>query len=941
MLVSLFISTVLICQIPEWEIEIGYPPMSSALLAENSLGSMDIFISLGDHGLGGWTGSGQVLEGFPVSTMEGVSKRPAAFYSPTVGHVIIYADNNGYVHMINHSGNDVPGWPLFIGPGIITGISAVDLDNNGDHEVSFGTADSRIHLIDLSGNPVSGWPVELPAKLQWQPSQLSLGGSSGYGLVCALVTTKIYVLSRDGSVLPGWPINTGYSSGSIPVTADIDADGLGDVIFATYNKRLYVVSMSGGGIDGWPFFLDDRCTRGPIAVGRLDPDLSELQIAISCIDSTVTLINGNGSLASIWRWPNHTDGRPTSPIIARTRGGLGVIVGTDNGSIFAWNAEGKDIQGFPIGFGQPVSKSPAAGDIDGDGNLELVVIGRSGRLASFTVSGIGTSPGPWPQMLCDEGNSGSYGISFLPVARTDEISGEFSGGITLPYQVSGTNITGISLAYSLNSGYSWQETNSFRDNGTSILWFSDEDLPGQDIHECVLKITPYCPDGPGVSGISKIFHVDNNTPPTLYLSTSEEESDRRYRLQYAVEDPEGDIIQLQAQYSIDGQQTWINAHLDGSTFEIAPWFYGEPVSWNAGKDLGHTDIENISLRVRAADSDPGSWSIIGNLHFDADRLPSAQIIAPIEEVSGRIELGVRLADPEGNPLEVQYEYSTDAGRNWRTATVIESSVPSVGSCQYRIIWESDVDIPGFDGNQVRFRAVPEDLDRGIAVPSSPFQVDNNRSPSVIITSPGSWKAFKALVPVSFQISDHEGDDISIELEYRFHGAVSWTSAEGLDSGVFSPPSYNSTINWNSTEDLPGLERTELEIRIAAIDGDTVFSSVVGPISIDNTRTAAVMQAAISSVSQETGSVTVSYELSDPEERSLDLRVTFSTDEGSSWNDAAVSGDLFGRYSSNYEGQFQWHYEMDLSGRSGTVLLKITPISDSVPGNPRILEMALR
>ncbi len=927
---------------PEWETDIGYPPISSPLLAENSAGSMDIFIALGDHGLGGWTGRGQMLDGFPVPCDRGISKTPAAFYSPITGNVVVYSDNAGYVHMIDHSGIEQPGWPVFAGPGIITGISVVDLDDDSFPEITFGSADSRIHLLDIHGSPLPGWPVELPAKLHWQPSQVSLGGNSGYGLVCALVTTRIYVLSMEGSILPGWPINTGYTSGSIPVTADIDADGLADIIFATYNNRLYVVSSSGSRIEGWPFFLDDRSTRGTVAIGHLDPDITGLQLAISCTDSSVNLINGSGRIAGKWRWPNVTRGLPTSPIITRTSDGLGVIVGSDIGYIYAWNANGSSIDGFPFDFGQPISRTPAAGDIDGDGHQELVVLGRSGRLAAYTLSSISATTGSWPQMLCDESNSGSYGISYLPVARAGNVTSEASGGVILSYELSGRNVTGISLAYSTNAGYSWIETNSFRDNGSNIIWFSDEDLPGQDLEQCALKVTPYCPDGPGVSGLSNVFHVDNNIPPTLYLFTSEEESEGWYLLQYAVEDPESDIIQLQAQYSIDSQETWYNAHLTGSTFEIPSWFYGEPFKWNAKNDFGSTDTEHLALRVRAADEDPGPWSVLGNLHLDSDRPLCGQIIVPDVEVSGRITLGVRLTDPEENPLDVKYEYSTDAGRNWNTATVLESSIPTAYTYQYEIIWESEVDIPEFDGYQIKFRAVPSDLDAGIAVPSSPFHVDNNRLPSITVTSPGNWEHFDGSVPISFRITDPEEDEISLVLQYKLEGSSIWIPAVGLNANeVYLPSSYVSAATWNSSEDLPGIEPMELRIRLGAIDADTVFSEAAGPLSIDNSRLPSVMQAAVSDVSLEHSTITISYELIDPRERTIDLHVTFSMDNSDTWHDATVTGDIFGMYSGSYEGELIWHFDTDLDERPNQVLLKITPVSGSILGKPKTLEIALR
>lgn len=942
MSISILISVALLLQMPEWETDIGCLPMTGPLLAENSAGSMDIFIAMGDHGLGGWTGRGQILDGFPVSCDLGVSKNPAAFYSPVTGNVIVYADNAGSVHMVDHSGVEQPGWPVFAGPGIITGISVVDLDDDSYPEIAFGSADSRVHLLDIHGIPLPGWPVELPAKLYWQPSQLSLGGNSGYGLVCALVMTRIYVLSLEGSILPGWPINTGYTSASIPVTADIDADGLADVVFATYNNRLYVVSSSGSRIDGWPFFLDDRSTRGAVAIGHLDPDITGLQLAVSCVDSSVTLINGRGRIAGRWRWPNVTSGLPTAPIITRTSDGLGVIVGSDIGYVYAWNADGNNIDGFPLDFGQPISKTPAAGDIDGDGNQELVVLGRSGRLAAFTLSSISATTGAWPQMMCDESNSGSYGISYLPVVRAGTITFEASGGVILPYEVSGRNVTGISLEYSTNAGYSWHETNSFRDNGSSIIWFSDEDLPRQDIEQCALKVTPYCPDGPGVSGLSNIFHVDNNIPPTLYLFTSEEESDGWYILQYAVEDPESDVIQLQAQYSIDCQETWNNAHLTGSIYEIPSWFYGEPFKWNALNDIGSMDIENLALRVRAADADPGPWSVLDNIHLDSDMLQCGQIIAPDVEVSGRITLGVWLTDPEENPLDIQYEYSTDEGMNWNTATVLESSIPTACTYQYEIIWESEVDIPGFDCYQVKFRAVPSDPDAGIAVPSSPFHVDNNRLPSITVTSPGNWEHFDGSVPISFRISDTEDDEISLALQYKLEGSSIWIPAAGLDANeVYLPSSYTSTVTWNSSEDLPGIEPMELKIRLGAVDADTVFSEAAGPLSINNSRLPWVMQAAVSDISLQNSTVTVSYELSDPRNRTIDLQVTFSMNSGETWQEATVTGDIFSRSRGNYEGELIWHFDTNPNDRSYQVLLKITPVSGSTLGKPKILEITLR
>jgi hypothetical protein len=822
-------------QIPVWETDMGYIPLNGVLLAGNSEGTMDLFVPMGDHGLGGWTGTGAVLPGFPVSTEEGVTERPASFSTPGHEHTLVYADDEGWVHRIDHDGTPVGNWPVQIGPNIVTGISVVDLDADGNPDLAFGTADGRVHLLDASGMELPGWPIQLPSQIQWQPSQLSLGGGSGHGLVCALVSTSVYVLDSDGSVLPGWPVNTGYSAGSLPITADIDSDGLGDVLFATYNEKVYAVSMSGSSVPGWPVLLEDRAVGGAMAIGRLDPALPWLQVAVSMMDSTVTLINGDGSTAGASLWPNATDGRPTVPIIARTARGMAVIVGTDDGSVYAWNGGGEPFDGYPFDFGQMISRPPAAGDIDGDGNLELVVLGRSGKLGVYTISSSGLNPGPWPQTLFDEGNSGSYGTSFLPMLETGELTGEFSGDFTIPYQINEGDYTGISLAYSINAGFTWQESYSFTDNGSELFWQSRRDLPGLDVYECALKLTPLCSDGSGVSGISNIFHIDNNEPPEIYLASPSERAPGEFTLAYAVNDPEGDPIQLQSQYSLDNGVTWNTAHLSGSTYEITRWYYGEPVTWFVSNDMGSADagLAGVSFRVRGADSDPGPWCVLDDFESSDSRLPCGQVITPDTEVSGRVSLGLRLSEPDWDPMDIVYEVSTDGGETWEHALISEATLPYQGSNFYRIFWESDADLPGFEGNRVRFRALLSENSEAVLIPSAEFHLDNNAAPTIQAVSPEHGRTYSGHVPVSIQLTDPEGGSIHVGLEYRLDDTEIWLTASGFPSMNCGPESYNSSDYWDSTEDLPHADEQEVDLRLTAFDGDVVYSNVISGVTINN------------------------------------------------------------------------------------------------------------
>ena len=821
-------------QIPEWETDTWNVPLAGLLLAENGSIGMDIFVPLGDHGLGGWSGTGEVLPGFPISASEGVSERPGAVESPQDGNTIVYADNEGSVHRTRHDGTELTGWPVLIGPNIVTGISIVDLDDDGIDEIAFGTADSWVHLLDLSGNNVPGWPVQLPSQLQWQPSQMSMGGGVGFGMICSLVSTSMFVLTSDGAVAPGWPVSTGFSSGSIPVSADLDSDGLADMVFATYNKRLFSLSTSGNILEGWPFFLDERSVPGAMAIGRLEPGLDMLQVAVSTIDSSVTLINGNGDPAGTWRWPNFTGGVPTAPIIARTTYGLAVIVGAGDGMVYAWSADGSVIDGYPFDFGQYITRSPAAGDIDGDGHLELVVLGRSGKLAAYTICGMSVDSGPWPQMLFDQGNSGSYGTSFLPRARVGDITAESTGDITLPYEIFGGSATDITMAYSTDAGFTWIESYNYTSSASDITWFSERDVPGIDSYDMMLKVTPKYSAGTGVSGLSNIFHLDNNEPPAVYMSAPRQVSASTYSLPYAVSDPEGDVIHLQSQFSIDGGENWSNAHLGGSTFEIAPWFYGEPVTWYVRDDLNGTDVDGVILRVRGVDADQGPWSVITDFGSGTPRASCGQIIVPESEASGDVSLGLRLSESDCDPSTLRYEFSTDGGESWHPATVTDWSVPYQGSEQFIIVWDSGLDLPSFEGIRVRFRSVAEDSTAGVSIPSTTFHLDNNSEPSITIIYPEWHKTYSGSVPVTVQLVDTEGDDLYLGLEYRLRNTSTWVSARGFDSDQpYGPESYRPSIFWDSTIDLPDADGQKMDIRFSVYDGDLVYSSVIDDVKIEN------------------------------------------------------------------------------------------------------------
>lgn len=902
-------------------------------------GGMAILLPLGDRGLAGFDGCGCSLAGFPLSASEGVSFRPAGFVSSSGMSLVAYVDDAGRAHLVDLSGSEQPGWPVSLGSNPVTGVAALDLDLDGAMEISVGTADSRIHLLDEGGAEMPGWPVSPGARLEWQPAQLSLGGGKSGAMVCLLGNAQATLLDTLGRALPGWPVSAGFAFATPAACADMDSDGLSDIVFATRDRRLHVFGARGIEARGWPVLTDARAVGGGLAVGPVGTAAGLPSVAVACEDSLVCLFESDGSLAGTWRWPNRAVALPTSPLIAGCPGGSAVIAAAGDGTVHAWDAEGREIDALAIRHREGVQHAPAVGDIDGDGGIELVVAGRSGLVAAWSLPS--TSEGPWPQQLSDSRNSCSYGLCFLPAAEVENLSGEFSGDIEIGYRISGGSASGVSLAYSTDAGYSWSTASSYEDAGGRLVWRSRDDIGSADETNCLLRITPLGESGAGIAGISTMFHVDNNEPPVIYLSPPVLMPGGALVITYAVDDPEADTIQLQAQYSADGGASWRTAHLAGSTVVIEPWLYGSPVTWDYEADTGLDDPSGLLLRVRAADADPGPWSVLQGTSVETGLSQSGQVVAPAGKVSGRIRLGVRLSGATGDDPEFAYEFSLDGGTTWSPATTspAEGGVAAPPG-QFDIFWESSVDAPGVESGLARFRALdPAGTSEAVPVPSAPFHLDNNAAPSVSILSPGRYSVFEGLVPVRFLVSDPEEDDVTILVQYRMLGDTAWATASGvLVNGPFGPMRYAGTLEWNSCADLQGRRQEEIELRLIAVDADSSFSQPAGPIALDNRSLPFTVQASVAGNYAARGVAIVRFELSDPDNRPLSLAASWSGDGGRTWRAASVSGDVSGLTGPVYLGQIEWDYLLDAGPGPARVLLRLTPLSGGVSGFPMTLEL---
>ncbi|MBK9051264.1 MAG: VCBS repeat-containing protein [Chloroflexi bacterium] len=414
------------------------------------------------------------------------------FGSPSVvdingdGHLdILVPDGNGCVWAWDRNGNVLANYPLMTGsscqanPRINGPLAIGDIDGDGDPEIAAGTRGTgtgagqrgRVFVWHANGTIVTGWPKEMAWNVQFgsglpEVNTVAMGNLAGTGSLEIVAGTSnnssnggtpddpthnLYAYQANGTVLTGFP--TQYRRAGIwgfVGLADTTGTGYAQIFTGRDHSFLHAYNAQGSPFEKWPapayvknsqpngLFME--FTRDSPSIGDIDND-GTYEIAIAgkvrdpnqnraVIGSAVWVLQAKGSREAGWYnaklggTPVYTDFPPTqSPALADLNGDgdLEIIVGLLDGTMRAYHPDGNLMWKYDFAQGKRLFASePVIGDVTGDGRLDVIFgtyspdnsADSQARLIGLNASG---QPLPgFPLTLNNEGGASKKGLRAAP-----------------------------------------------------------------------------------------------------------------------------------------------------------------------------------------------------------------------------------------------------------------------------------------------------------------------------------------------------------------------------------------------------------------------------------------------------------------------------------------------------------------------------------------------
>ena len=405
-----------LAEMPGWPIETA--PVTGAVFTSPLVvdldmdGYLEVITAGPDNLVRAYNLDGTVVTGFPVALSGNVAVHAAFGNVTSEFDEIVVITVDGTLYVIDSNG-DVPSpFPISIAgnPGP-AGPVLWDFDGDGSQEIVVHCG-NNLHILDKTGGYYGTFPRAVDSEYGPAASP-AVGDIDGDGDVeiIAVGYQKLYAFEGTGNVLFGFPIeldtNEAFSYSS-PILVDVNGNGFSEICCGYHEKsgtsrgKIGLWNNAGEMMSSWPITTAGYGSwiYGSAAAGDIDGD-GKPEIVITSLNGRGYALNDDASAPDPWSLGLGIGNFESSPVIYDFDGDGGpdlLFLGNNaGGSIACFNAPAAEIDSFPFqsdtawGFA-----TPAVGDFDKDGHVEICAVGLSGKIHIFKYVGDGESYSkPW------------------------------------------------------------------------------------------------------------------------------------------------------------------------------------------------------------------------------------------------------------------------------------------------------------------------------------------------------------------------------------------------------------------------------------------------------------------------------------------------------------------------------------------------------------------
>jgi hypothetical protein len=388
-------------------------------------GRQQVIVGSKDQKVYVFSGDGEVAAGWPRSTEDEIWSSAAVgqMDEDEYGEFVI-GSNDGCLYAWNHNGQGVRyadglfrnAWGAVRGAPVLD-----DLDGDLDNEVIAANVYGQVWIWHHDGSGYTtgnGLFGEADGAIYGSPTIADIDFDDEVEVIVGTTAGSVFAWNLDGTGVKDSTgiLATGVGGMYCSIAAgDLDNNGDMEMVFGLmFGRKAKVLSHQGFYHAGWPVDVDCNVYGSPALADFNGDDSLEVVIGTRRDQyddsSSVYVFAHDGSICPGWPQTKAGDFE-SSPVVGDIDGDgePDIVAGCTDGRIYAWHFDGTPVAGWPRNVDYPFYGTAAITDVRGNGQVEVAIGGYDGLIHIFDIDApYDPATMEWPKLCRDNNNSGCY-----------------------------------------------------------------------------------------------------------------------------------------------------------------------------------------------------------------------------------------------------------------------------------------------------------------------------------------------------------------------------------------------------------------------------------------------------------------------------------------------------------------------------------------------------